>query len=1303
MSNYTKTTNFSTKDALPSGNPAKIVKGTEIDTEFNNIATAVATKSNSASPTFTGTLTAPVVTASTSLNIAGDGATVTGIKDEDDMASNSATKLATQQSIKAYVDSQVTAQDLDVTDGTTSISIDLDSEALSLLGGTGIDSTASGNSVTMAIDSTVATLTGTQTLTNKTLTSPDVNTPDIDGGTIDGTVIGGTTAAAGSFTTVGATGNITVGGTVDGRDVATDGTKLDGIEAGATADQTAAEIKTAYESNANTNAFTDADESKLDGIEAGADVTDTANVTAAGALMDSELTNITAVKALNQGVATTDSPSFVGLTASGEITANGGIALGDNDKATFGASDDLQIYHDGSNSYVDEQGTGILKLRGSAGIELEKYDSTEQMLTAYHDDAVTLFYNGSSKLATTATGIDVTGTATMDGLTVTGTLGNFAVDTQGAIAAFSRPSTSYIRASDVSGSLRFDTGGSIARLNIASNGDISFYEDTGTTPKFFWDASAESLGIGKNSLSYTATNRSNVEIKGASSALLALQSGNENSYLFKNGTTLNIHNQSSGPITFDTAATERMRIDSSGNVGIGTDSPSKRLEILDSTASPSSYIQGIRLTGNAGNYYDIGRVAGTGELTVSGNQSGVPLMTWVQNATERMRIDSSGNLGIGTPTNRLGEKLHVLGNGIVTSSAENTNMGMFGTFGGSELIVGAFNNIPVVFRQNNTERMRIDSSGNVGIGVTPNASARLHIGKSGGSPELWLERTDGYLPTKLIGNTLGNGQGFKINVAGTDSLAIDSSGNVGIGNTSPYSPLSVTTTGTLPQDKFWYDQVNMLTLNGTRPRAGLSTAATAGGNAYDGDMLFYNMYYDGGADYQWKERMRIDSSGNVILAAGTGTLQTATAGTSNFRAGVNAGNSIIAGGNYNTVVGDEAGTAITTGDRNTATGFESLKANNTGSENVSMGYQSLDANTTGNSNTAIGDSSLSSNTTASGNTAIGKSALLTNTTGSSNIAVGQNALRLNTTASNNTAVGLSALKANTTGNRNTASGFESLKLNTTGLSNVSIGAYSSNNNTTASYNVVVGDAAFFINTTGANSVAVGYEALKANTTASNNTAVGYRSLLANTTGVGNTAVGSFAGDSITTGNSNTIIGSGADAFSATASGNIVLGYNTIGVQAGDGGTANIMTIGSSNGSDRVYNEYDANATWTRVSDVRYKEEIQDNNECGLDFINDLRPVTFKWKPKSKIPTTFPDYDATATTRTKDKKMYGLIAQEVKASLDKHNITDFGGWDQMGNGVQAVGQSMFVYPLIKAIQELSAQVEELTARIETLEG
>ena len=116
------------------------------------------------------------LTASTSLALA-TGATVTGILDEDAMGTNSATALATQQSIKAYVDSTVTAQDLDFQgDSGGALNIDLDSETLDIAGGTGIDTSGSSNTLTVAIDSTVTTLTGSQTLTNKTLTSPVLNT-----------------------------------------------------------------------------------------------------------------------------------------------------------------------------------------------------------------------------------------------------------------------------------------------------------------------------------------------------------------------------------------------------------------------------------------------------------------------------------------------------------------------------------------------------------------------------------------------------------------------------------------------------------------------------------------------------------------------------------------------------------------------------------------------------------------------------------------------------------------------------------------------------------------------------------------------------------------------------------------------------------------------------------------------------------------------------------------------------------------------------------------------------------------------
>jgi len=125
----------------------------------------------------------------------------TSIKDEDDMSSDSASHLATQQSIKAYVDSQVTAQDLDFqADSGGALSIDLDSETMTFTGGTGIDTSGSGNAVTFAIDSTVTTLTGTQTLTNKTLTSPTIN-----GGSLSSAVTGATQSSGTNNTTIATT------------------------------------------------------------------------------------------------------------------------------------------------------------------------------------------------------------------------------------------------------------------------------------------------------------------------------------------------------------------------------------------------------------------------------------------------------------------------------------------------------------------------------------------------------------------------------------------------------------------------------------------------------------------------------------------------------------------------------------------------------------------------------------------------------------------------------------------------------------------------------------------------------------------------------------------------------------------------------------------------------------------------------------------------------------------------------------------------------------------------------------------
>jgi hypothetical protein len=216
-------------------------------------------------------------------------------------------------------------------------------------------------------------------------------------------------------------------------------------------------------------------------------------------------------------------------------------------------------------------------------------------------------------------------------------------------------------------------------------------------------------------------------------------------------------------------------------------------------------------------------------------------------------------------------------------------------------------------------------------------------------------------------------------------------------------------------------------------------------------------------------------------------------------------------------------------------------------------------------------------------------------------------------------------------------------------------------------------------------------------TGNENTSVGYLAGENITSGYSNVCVGSIAGDH-TTGNNNVTIGRNANGGGGGArSYAITIGSGLL--SAGDYFT----TFGEGSGSNRVYNKYNANATWTKASDLRYKEEISNNTDCGLAFINDLRPVTYKWKPRANIDSSLPDYNPNETERQVNQKMYGLIAQEVKQAMDDNNITDFAGWDETENGIQGISQEMFVHPLIKAVQELSAKNDALEARIAALES
>ena len=434
----------------------------------------------------------------------------------------------------------------------------------------------------------------------------------------------------------------------------------------------------------------------------------------------------------------------------------------------------------------------------------------------------------------------------------------------------------------------------------------------------------------------------------------------------------------------------------------------------------------------------------------------------------------------------------------------------------------------------------------------------------------------------------------------------------------------------------------------------------------------------------------------LVGAAGltvAGDISSTTAGTSNFRAGVNAGDAIQSGGNFNVVVGDEAGTAITTGDNNVGLGYAALTATTTGTGNTGIGYAALDANTTANDNTGVGANSLGVNTTGTRNTSVGSDSLDANTEGNDNTAVGKNSLSANTTAGSGTAVGKGALQTNTTGGDNTAVGRSALELNTTGANCTAVGRDALKANTTASNNTAVGDRCLDVNTTGAENTGVGKGALGSNTTGANNTVMGKNAGTAVTTGATNTLIGSVCHDNLTEGSLNTALGynlapSAVDVDSEIVIGSSITGAGTNTVRIGTGGGTATLSL---DGSD---------TSWAAASDLRLKKDVV-NSTVGLSFLNDLRPVTFKWQHKNEVAQDLPQYDVNSSAPIfgEGKAHHGFIAQEVKAVIDNHSDVLDGNniWHEDPDGTQQLSQGNLVPMLVKAVQELSAKIEVLESQ------
>ena len=254
-------------------------------------------------------------------------------------------------------------------------------------------------------------------------------------------------------------------------------------------------------------------------------------------------------------------------------------------------------------------------------------------------------------IETTATGVDVTGTVTADGLEIDkggiGETASFSGDNVSGARALQFISstttnlgdTHSINAQSSTGVLNLATNNNTKRVTVHPNGDVHLFEDTGTTAKFVWDSSAESLGIG------TASPSEKLQINDGK--LRFLESGQRQ---YNIGIASGTSNFQIYDATFSYAP---FTIDSSGNVGIGIASPSAKLDVSGGV--------------NLGDTYGLGW--GTGNERIVGVNTGNSLR-FVTNNSERARIDSSGNLLVGTTSKSAATGQYVAHLGTNISSQE---------------------------------------------------------------------------------------------------------------------------------------------------------------------------------------------------------------------------------------------------------------------------------------------------------------------------------------------------------------------------------------------------------------------------------------------------------------------------------------------------------------------------------------------------------------------------------------------------------------------------------------------------------
>jgi hypothetical protein len=620
-----------------------------------------------------------------------------------------------------------------------------------------------------------------------------------------------------------------------------------------------------------------------------------------------------------------------GISVTGQLTVTNGIEMtagnfnaGDNERIRLGNSADLQIYHDGSNSYIDDtSGTGSLYVNTNA-FRLVSANKGENMIRAFEDGQVILSYNNFDKLATTSTGVSVTGAVsattflgdlngTINTVTTAFTKPNATNDTTVATTAFVQNLIGTIPAGLVFQGT-WDARTAAEGGAAGDKGNPALTSGVGTTGHFYIVSNSGSVNLDGVTDWVTGDWAVFIEQGGTdawekidnSSVLDGIGTGNRVAKWSGSGTSNTLTNSG----IQDSSNAVAITINGNEEVGIGTTSPAKKLHVLNSTNEAQ-----IRLGQSGSGSYDIG--------VYSGDKFSIGRDTDTQEFTL-----SNGNVGIGTTTPS--SKLNISSvsyNDHITLTRSSDELGI--TVSGGQLMfeggVSPFNNNDrdlgrsdkhwreafvyslrsggaLQFKTNgNNARMSIDTSGNVGIGTT-SPSEKLDVVGS-------IKTTDKvkfYSSTSHYGSIYADSEGLNLDTvanrhmifkkANVEVMRISTSGNVGIGTTNPADKLDLydvndnvgmyfhtATSGTGGGNglRVGQNNANAFIWNYENTPLSLATNGTARLTVKGDGKIRLNSYGAGSNTGTATQKLGVDSSGNIIeIPFGGGAID--GSGTTNY-------------------------------------------------------------------------------------------------------------------------------------------------------------------------------------------------------------------------------------------------------------------------------------------------------------------------------------------------------------------------------------------------------------------------------------